>query len=242
MVRVHVRPSFDVMLAVRDATKSYRQGDAEVKALAGVTLDVAAGEFVAIVGPSGSGKSTLLHLMGGLDLPTSGDVLIDGAPISRMSDDEVTIFRRRSIGFVFQFFNLLPTLSAEENVALPLVLDRRPARDVRRRVDEALERVGLAQRRRHRPDELSGGEMQRVAIARALAIEPLLILADEPTGNLDTRTGEEILALIRDLHSRLGSTVVIVTHDMNVAQSCERTIALRDGRIVEDVRRSARQP
>jgi len=179
------------MISVRDVHKVFRQGEAEVRALAGVTLDIAAGEFVSIMGPSGSGKSTLLHLMGGLDLPTAGEIVIEGTPISRMSDDEITIFRRRKIGFVFQFFNLLPTYSAEENVALPLLLDRRRPRDVRDRVGAALDLVGLGHRRRHRPDELSGGEMQRVAIARALVIDPVLILADEPTGNLDTRSGEQ---------------------------------------------------
>jgi putative ABC transport system ATP-binding protein len=222
------------MLAVRDATKSYRQGDVEVKALAGVTLDVAAGEFVAIVGPSGSGKSTLLHLMGGLDAPTSGDVLIDGAPISRMSDDEVTIFRRRAIGFVFQFFNLLPTLSAEENVALPLLLDGRRPRDVRDRVSAALDAVGLAHRRKHRPDELSGGEMQRAAIARALVIEPKVILADEPTGNLDSATGDQILELIQDANHVRGATVVMVTHDAKAAARGSRLVTMRDGVVVSD--------
>jgi putative ABC transport system ATP-binding protein len=223
------------MLAVRDATKSYRQGEAEVKALAGVTLDVAAGEFVAIVGPSGSGKSTLLHLMGGLDAPTSGDVLIDGASIARMSDDEVTIFRRRAIGFVFQFFNLLPTLSAEENVALPLLLDGKRPRDVRDRVAAALEAVGLAHRRGHRPDEMSGGEMQRAAIARALVIEPKVILADEPTGNLDSATGEQILELIRKANHDRGATVVMVTHDAKAATRGSRLVTMRDGVVVGDV-------
>ena len=223
------------MLAVRDATKSYRQGEAEVKALAGVTIDVAAGEFVAIVGPSGSGKSTLLHLMGGLDAPTSGDVLIDGASIARMSDDEVTIFRRRAIGFVFQFFNLLPTLSAEENVALPLLLDGKRPRDVRDRVAAALEAVGLAHRRGHRPDEMSGGEMQRAAIARALVIEPKVILADEPTGNLDSATGEQILELIRKANHERGATVVMVTHDAKAATRGSRLVTMRDGVVVGDV-------
>jgi len=223
------------MLAVRDATKSYRQGEAEVKALAGVTLDVAAGEFVAIVGPSGSGKSTLLHLMGGLDAPTSGDVLIDGASIARMSDDEVTIFRRRAIGFVFQFFNLLPTLSAEENVALPLLLDGKRPRDVRDRVAAALEAVGLGHRRGHRPDEMSGGEMQRAAIARALVIEPKVILADEPTGNLDSATGEQILELIRKANHDRGATVVMVTHDAKAATRGSRLVTMRDGVVVGDV-------
>ena len=228
------------MISVRGVTKSYLQGETEVKALAGVTLDVGAGEFVAVVGPSGSGKSTLLHLMGGLDMPSAGEILIDGTPISRMSDDEVTIFRRRSIGFVFQFFNLMPTLSAEENVALPLLLDGRRARDVRQRVTAALEAVGLAHRRTHRPDELSGGEMQRVAIARALVIEPKLILADEPTGNLDSATGEQILDLIRRANRERGATVVMVTHDRTAAASGHRVVSMRDGAVVGDgVARSA---
>jgi putative ABC transport system ATP-binding protein len=222
------------MLSVRDATKTYRQGDTEVKALAGVTLDIAAGEMVAIVGASGSGKSTLLHLLGGLDTPTSGDILIDGASIARMSDDEVTIFRRRSIGFVFQFFNLMPTLSAEENVALPLLLDGKRTREVRPRVAAALDAVGLGHRRTHRPDELSGGEMQRVAIARALVIEPKLILADEPTGNLDSTTGEQILDLICRANRERGATVVMVTHDAKAAAHGTRLVTMRDGRIVGD--------
>src|SRR5689334_1824790 len=222
------------MLSVRDATKTYRQGDTEVKALAGVTLDIAAGELVAIVGPSGSGKSTLLHLLGGLDVPTSGDILIEGASIARMSDDEVTIFRRRAIGFVFQFFNLMPTLSAEENVALPLLLDGKRTREVRPRVAAALDAVGLGHRRTHRPDELSGGEMQRVAIARALVIEPKLILADEPTGNLDSATGEQILELIRRANRERGATVVMVTHDAKAAAHGTRLVTMRDGRIVGD--------
>jgi len=222
------------MISVREVHKVFRQGDADVRALAGVSVDVAAGQFVSIMGPSGSGKSTLLHLMGGLDVPTTGEIVIDGTAISRMSDDEITIFRRRKIGFVFQFFNLLPTYSAEENVALPLLLDRRRARDVRDRVAAALDQVGLGHRRRHRPDELSGGEMQRVAIARALVIDPVLILADEPTGNLDTRTGEQILALIRDANRSRGSTVVLVTHDARAAAHADRIVTLKDGTVVDE--------
>jgi putative ABC transport system ATP-binding protein len=222
------------VIAVRNVHKVFRQGDEEVRALAGVSLDVAAGEFVSIVGPSGSGKSTLLHLMGGLDVPSAGEIVIDGTAISRMTDDEITVFRRRKIGFIFQFFNLLPTYSAEENVALPLLLDRRRARDVRDRVRAALDQVGLAHRRRHRPDELSGGEMQRVAIARALVIEPVLILADEPTGNLDTRTGEQILGLIRDANRSRGSTVVLVTHDARAAAYADRIVTLKDGAVVDE--------
>ena len=234
MVRIHVRPYHRAMLSVRSVTKSYRQGDTEVKALAGVTLDIAPGEFVAIVGPSGSGKSTLLHLMGGLDVPTTGDILIDGASVAHMSDDAVTIFRRRSIGFVFQFFNLMPTLSAEENVSLPLLLDGKRAREIRPRVEAALEAVGLGYRRRHRPDELSGGEMQRVAIARALVIEPKLILADEPTGNLDSATGEQVLDLIGRANRDRGATIVLVTHDLKAAAHATRLVTMRDGVVVAD--------
>ncbi|TMB06194.1 MAG: ABC transporter ATP-binding protein [Deltaproteobacteria bacterium] len=220
------------MIALSDVHKVFRQGEAEVRALAGVSLEVAAGEFVAIRGPSGSGKSTLLHLIGGLDVPSAGDIRIDGALLSRLTDDELTVFRRRKIGFVFQFFNLLPTLSAEENVALPLLLDGVRARDARPRALAALEQVGLAHRRRHRPDELSGGEMQRAAVARALVIEPRLILADEPTGNLDTTTGEQILALIRRANAERGCTVVLVTHDPRAATYGTRVITLNDGVVV----------
>jgi putative ABC transport system ATP-binding protein len=221
------------MITVRDVHKVFRQGDADVPALAGVSLEVAAGDFVAIMGPSGSGKSTLLHLMGGLDTPTAGEIVIDGTPLSRMSDDEITIFRRRKIGFVFQFFNLLPTYTAEENVALPLQLDRRRGREVRERVGAALARVGLANRARHRPDELSGGEMQRVAIARALVVDPILVLADEPTGNLDTRTGEQILEVLAAANRNQRCTIVLVTHDARAAAYAGRGVMLKDGRILD---------
>jgi putative ABC transport system ATP-binding protein len=193
--------------------------------------------MVSVIGPSGSGKSTLLNLIGGLDRPTAGRVIVDEEPLDGLSDDGLTRVRRDKIGFIFQFFNLLPTLSCEENVGLPLHLRGWPRKKVEDRARELLSLVQLGHRLEHLPDELSGGERQRVAIARALSIYPPILLADEPTGNLDTRTGEEILALIRDLHERLSSTVVVVTHDMNVAESCSRTIALRDGRIVEDVTR-----
>jgi len=210
-----------------------------VLALDGVSLHIARGEMVSLVGPSGSGKSTLLNLIGALDKPTSGEIAIDGVLLSGLTDDELTRVRRDKIGFIFQFFNLLPSLTCEENVALPLHLrgwDRRKARD---RAKELLDLVGLAQRRQHLPDELSGGERQRVAIARALSVYPPVLLADEPTGNLDTHTGEEILGLIRDLNARLGATVLMVTHDREVAATCARTITLRDGHIVEDL---VRQP
>jgi len=226
-----------VPIEISGVTKHYRTArGGDVHALSEIDLAIAAGEFVSIVGPSGSGKSTLLHLMGGLDHPSSGEISIDGTPLSGMTDDEVTIFRRRKIGFVFQFFNLLPTLTAEENVALPLALDRQRARDVRPRVERALEQVGLSHRRRHRPDELSGGEMQRVAIARALVIEPVLILADEPTGNLDTRTGEQILGLVAAANRERRTTVVLVTHDARAAGYGRRAITIKDGAIVSDAK------
>jgi putative ABC transport system ATP-binding protein len=213
------------------------EGKRHVIALDKVSLAIPRGDMVSIIGPSGSGKSTLLNLVGGLDRPTSGEVRVDGEALGGLSDDGLTRVRRDKIGFIFQFFNLLPTLSAVENVGLPLHLRGWPRRKVDERARELLSLVQLDHRLQHLPDELSGGERQRVAIARALSIYPPILLADEPTGNLDTRTGTEILGLIRDLHARLGSTVVIVTHDMEVAESCVRTLALRDGRIVEDVRR-----
>jgi putative ABC transport system ATP-binding protein len=223
------------MIELRDVTKQFA-GKRDVVALDAVSLVIPRGEMVSVIGPSGSGKSTLLNLVGGLDRPSSGDVSVDGARFGGLTDDELTKVRRDKIGFIFQFFNLLPTLSCLENVGLPLHLRGWPRRKVDERARELLQLVQLGHRLTHLPDELSGGERQRVAIARALSVYPPILLADEPTGNLDTRTGDEILTLIRDVHSRLGSTVVIVTHDMTVARSCERTIALRDGRIVEDVR------
>jgi len=222
------------MVVVRDLQKVFRQGDSEVQALAGVSLDVAAGEFLSIMGPSGSGKSTLLHLIGGLDQASAGEIRIDGRVLSRMTDDEITVFRRRKIGIVFQFFNLLPAHSAEENVALPLLLDHRRPRDVRPRVEAALAQVGLLHRRRHRPDELSGGEMQRVAIARALVTDPAVILADEPTGNLDTRTGEEILGLLREANQARRATILLVTHEARAAACGSRIVTLKDGVVVSE--------
>jgi putative ABC transport system ATP-binding protein len=224
------------MIQLDRVTKQF-EGKRQVVALDAVSVAIPRGQMVSIIGPSGSGKSTLLNLVGGLDRPSSGEVRVDGEALAGLSDDGLTRVRRDKIGFIFQFFNLLPTLSCLENVGLPLHLRGWPRRKVDERANELLNLVQLGHRIQHLPDELSGGERQRVAIARALSIYPPILLADEPTGNLDTRTGEEILGLIRDVHSRLGCTVVIVTHDMNVAQSCQRTIALRDGRVVEDVRR-----
>ena len=206
-------------------------------ALEGIDLSIAKGEMASLVGPSGSGKSTMLNLIGGLDRPSQGEVELDGQPLSKLSDDELTRVRRDKIGFIFQFFNLLPTLSCLENVSLPLHLRGWPRKKVEERARELLDTGKLGARIDHLPDELSGGERQRVAIARALSIYPPILLADEPTGNLDTQTGAEILKLIHDLHDRLGATVLVVTHDKTVAESCPRTIQLRDGRVFADTRR-----
>jgi putative ABC transport system ATP-binding protein len=212
-------------------------GKRQVTALREVSLSIPRGEMIAIIGPSGSGKSTLLNLMGGLDRPTTGVVRIDGEALGGLQDDGLTRVRRDKIGFIFQFFNLLPTLSCLENVGLPLHLRGWARARVHERATELLRLVQLDHRLLHLPEELSGGERQRVAIARALSIYPPILLADEPTGNLDTHTGREILALIHDLHTRLGATIVIVTHDLQVAERCGRIISLRDGQIEEDVRR-----
>jgi putative ABC transport system ATP-binding protein len=224
------------MISLHHVTKIF-DGKRKATALERVDLHVEKGQVVAIVGPSGSGKSTLLNLIGGLDRPTSGEIRIDGENLSELSDDDLTRVRRDKIGFVFQFFNLLPTLNCLENVALPLHLRKWPRKKIEERAKELLDLVQLGRRLEHLPDELSGGERQRVAIARALSVYPPILLADEPTGNLDTKTGQEILKLVDDLHARLGSTVLIVTHDREVAERCSRTVALRDGRIVEDRRR-----
>jgi putative ABC transport system ATP-binding protein len=219
------------MIRCIDVRKVYRQGDNEITALAGVSLDIAQGSFAAIMGPSGSGKSTLLHLIGGLDRPSGGDLLVDGRLIGQMSDDQVTLFRRNQIGFVFQFFNLLPTLTALENVTLPFVLDGRPQAEAEGKAALLLQRVGLEKRIHHLPDELSGGEIQRVAIARALAFNPAILLADEPTGNLDSKNGQAILDLLRQINKEEGCTVVMVTHSEEAASYGDRTIFLRDGKV-----------
>jgi putative ABC transport system ATP-binding protein len=222
------------VIRLDDVTKTYRRGLREVTALDRVSLEVARGEFVSIMGPSGSGKSTLLHLIGGLDVPTGGRVSIDGTALDAMDDDALTLFRRRHLGFVFQSFNLLPTLSAAENVALPLVLDGTPAREAAARAGAALADVGMTGRRDHRPDALSGGEMQRVALARALVIAPLVLLADEPTGNLDSTTGARILRDLRAEARRRGQTVVMVTHDPTAAAVGDRIVTIADGRVAGD--------
>ncbi|PYT12715.1 MAG: ABC transporter ATP-binding protein [Acidobacteria bacterium] len=224
------------MIHLRGVSKQF-DGKRKVTALERIDLSIARSEMVSIIGPSGSGKSTLLNLIGGLDRPSQGEIEIDGETLSTLDDDGLTRVRRDKIGFIFQFFNLLPTLSSLENVSLPLHLRGWPRKKIEARARELLDLVQLKGRLEHLPDELSGGERQRVAIARALSVFPPILLADEPTGNLDTATGAEILRLIHDLHDRLRATVLIVTHDAAISESCSRTILLRDGRIVEDVRR-----
>jgi len=224
------------MIELKGVSKQFT-GKRNVTALHELSLIIPQGEMVSVVGPSGSGKSTLLNLMGGLDRPTTGTIRIDGESLPGLDDDGLTRVRRDKIGFIFQFFNLLPTLTCLENVGLPLHLRGWARAKVAARARELLTLVQLDHRLQHLPDELSGGERQRVAIARALSIYPPIVLADEPTGNLDSQTGREILALLHDLHTRLGSTIVIVTHDTGVAEQCSRTIALRDGRIERDLRR-----
>jgi len=224
------------VIALRGVSKQF-DGKRKVTALEHIDLIIEKGEMVALVGPSGSGKSTMLNLIGALDHATEGEIEIDGTKLSSLNDDDLTRVRRDKIGFIFQFFNLLPTLTCLENVSLPLHLRGWPRKKINDRAHELLNLVQLGMRLDHLPDELSGGERQRVAIARALSIYPPVLLADEPTGNLDTATGVEILKLIHDLHERLGATVLMVTHDPTVAESCERTIHIRDGRIHQDVRR-----
>ena len=222
------------MIRLINVHKIYQQGRNKITALAGLSLDIQKGEFAAVMGPSGSGKSTLLHLIGGLDRPTEGQVLVDGRIISQMVDDEATLFRRTRIGFVFQFFNLLPTLAAVENVMLPLILDGRSSTESNLRAKTLLERVGLEGRRDHLPEELSGGEMQRLAIARALAFNPPILLADEPTGNLDSKNGAAVLELLRQINTEQRCTVVMVTHNQEAAGYGDRIVHLRDGMIEEE--------
>ena len=220
------------ILEAQALRKQYRLGEHTVDALAGVDFLVEKGEFVAIMGPSGSGKSTLLHLLGGLDKPSDGEVTLAGQRLSILNDTQATLVRRHNVGFVFQFYNLLPTLTAEENVALPLIIDGQSLRKHRTRIDALLELVGLTDRRRHKPDQLSGGEQQRVAIARALATEPAIVLADEPTGNLDSKTGTAIMELLRRSCDELDQTIVVVTHDPRAAAYADRVVFLGDGQVI----------
>jgi putative ABC transport system ATP-binding protein len=222
------------MIRVLNVVKRYRRGEQEVPALRGVSFRMEKGQFLSIMGPSGSGKSTLLNLIGGLDPPTSGEIFLDGAPLHGLSDDDLTLIRRKKVGFIFQFFNLLPILTAVENVGLPLLLDGAPFPRIRNKAVQMLEMVGLQGRIEHRPEQLSGGEMQRVAIARALISKPSVLLADEPTGNLDSQRSREILELLRQLNQG-GQTIVMVTHDAMAAAFGSRIIRLKDGKLSEDI-------
>ncbi len=226
-------PAAPAVVSAFELRRRYGEGDTAVDALRGIELDVARGELTAVMGPSGSGKSTLMHLLAGLDRPTAGSVTIDGTDITRLNDGELTKLRRSHVGFVFQFFNLLPMLTAEENVLLPLTIAG--VKPDKGWVEELMQRVGLADRRRHRPSELSGGQQQRVAVARALVSRPAVVFADEPTGNLDSRTGTEILDLLREAVADYGQTLVMVTHDIRAATIADRILYLADGRIARDV-------
>jgi putative ABC transport system ATP-binding protein len=226
------------MLHTRDLSRHYTMGQSLVRALDGVTMDVAAGEFVALVGTSGSGKSTLLNLIGGLDQPTSGALEVNGRDLAKLSRDDLSLHRRNTVGMIFQSFNLVPSMTAAQNVSLALMFAGVPARERDARASALLETVGLGDRRQHRPRELSGGEQQRVAVARALANEPPLLLADEPTGNLDSRTSREIMDLIKTLNERDGKTVLLVTHDAALADRyARRTVTMLDGQVISDVAR-----
>jgi putative ABC transport system ATP-binding protein len=224
------------ILKTTEVTKQHKMGQVTVNALAGVDFSAERGEFVAVMGPSGSGKSTLLYLLGGLDQPTSGEVALDGQALSTLSDNQITITRRRQVGFVFQFYNLIPTLTAEENIALPLLIDGQRPKAYRGKVERLLGLVGLTERRGHKPDQLSGGEQQRVAIARALVTEPTIVLADEPTGNLDSTSGDGILKLLRQLCDELNQTIIMVTHDPLAAGHADRVVFLKDGQIIDEMK------
>ncbi|WP_270811218.1 ABC transporter ATP-binding protein [Hungatella effluvii] len=216
----------------RHIVKNFRLGDTVTEVLKDVSLQVMPGEFVSIMGPSGSGKSTLLYILGGLDTPTGGRVLLNGTDISSFGDEKMSVLRRRNIGFVFQFYNLIPNLNVEENIMLPLLLDGQKMERCTDRLDRILDMVGLSDRRRHTPRELSGGQQQRVAIARALIVNPGILFADEPTGNLDTKAGADIMSLLREINRSTGQTIIMVTHSPEAAKSSSRIITVRDGSIV----------
>jgi len=224
------------VLEAHQVKKHYQMGEVTVNALAEVNLVVNPGEFVAIMGPSGSGKSTLLHLLGGLDGPSEGEITLAGQPLSKLNDNEITIVRRRKVGFIFQFYNLLPTLTAEENIGLPLMIDGQNLDNHKERIERLLTLVGLMDRKDHKPDQLSGGQQQRVAIARAFVNDPEIVLADEPTGNLDSKSGAAILELLRRTCDELSATIVMVTHDARAASYADRIIFLKDGAIVRELK------
>jgi len=222
------------ILKVENLSKIYGEGDNEVRALDDVSFTVEKGEFVAIIGPSGSGKSTLLHLIGGVDRPTSGKVIIDGNDIYSFKNDELAIFRRRQVGLIYQFYNLIPILNVEENISLPLSLDNREVDKAK--LDEMLEILGLSDRRDHLPNELSGGQQQRTSIGRALITNPAIVLADEPTGNLDTKSSDEIVTLLKKSNKEFNQTLIMITHNPEIAQAAERIIKIEDGKIVSDTK------
>jgi putative ABC transport system ATP-binding protein len=222
------------MIKLENVSKTYYMGGEPINALSNINLIVAEGEMVAVIGPSGSGKSTLLHIIGGLDSPTSGEVTINGQKLSNSSDTELAHYRNRSVGFVFQTFNLHPTYNALENVAMPLIFSKVPPTERLKRASEVLETMGLSKRSSHLPNQLSGGERQRVCIARALVTKPKLILADEPTGNLDSKTGDLILKLLQQLNRERGITLLLVTHNTDIAEEAPRTLFMRDGQIAEE--------
>lgn len=220
------------ILEIKNLTKTYGKGDTLVRALDDVSFTVPKGQFVAIIGPSGSGKSTLLHILGGVDVPTSGSVIVDGTDISTLDETALAVFRRRQIGLIYQFYNLIPVLTVEENITLPILLDGKKVD--RAYLESLLSRLGLEKRVKHLPNQLSGGQQQRVSIGRALINNPALVLADEPTGNLDSKNSEEIIDLLRSFNKELNQTVIIITHDERIAMSADRIIEIRDGKIVKD--------